>query len=212
MKAMTFFSVSASAAALLAAAPVYAATTISGSVTNVNVLSSDPGLVLYGSPVAFADIVLNSVGDMATRVVANIGTNETALNLGDDYDPYPLSLTFGFTNPAGTTGSPLTGTSRGQFFPSGGRCDEFYVGCLRFDGPVVFDFGVGGQFSVQLRDEDFAIPGNTNVTAKFTLLSESRTPAVPEPATWAMMLLGFGLIGGAMRSRKRQQPRVRFAF
>ncbi|MEG8038220.1 PEPxxWA-CTERM sorting domain-containing protein [Sphingomonas sp. LR60] len=27
--------------------------------------------------------------------------------------------------------------------------------------------------------------------------------AVPEPATWAMMILGFGLIGGALRSRRR---------
>jgi len=27
--------------------------------------------------------------------------------------------------------------------------------------------------------------------------------AVPEPASWAMMLGGFGLIGGAMRGRKR---------
>jgi hypothetical protein len=27
--------------------------------------------------------------------------------------------------------------------------------------------------------------------------------AVPEPASWAMMLSGFGLIGGALRSRKR---------
>ena len=26
--------------------------------------------------------------------------------------------------------------------------------------------------------------------------------AVPEPATWAMMLMGFGLVGGAMRRRK----------
>ena len=33
--------------------------------------------------------------------------------------------------------------------------------------------------------------------------------AVPEPATWAMMIMGFGLIGGAMRSRKRTT--VRFA-
>lgn len=33
---------------------------------------------------------------------------------------------------------------------------------------------------------------------------------VPEPSTWIMMILGFGLIGGVMR--KRQQATVRFAF
>jgi PEP-CTERM motif len=31
------------------------------------------------------------------------------------------------------------------------------------------------------------------------------TGAVPEPATWAMMLLGFGFVGGALRSGKRRQ-------
>ena len=34
-------------------------------------------------------------------------------------------------------------------------------------------------------------------------------PAVPEPATWIMMLMGFGLIGAAMR-RKRQNVQVSF--
>lgn len=29
------------------------------------------------------------------------------------------------------------------------------------------------------------------------------TAAVPEPATWAMMLLGFGIVGGAVRHRRR---------
>jgi hypothetical protein len=29
------------------------------------------------------------------------------------------------------------------------------------------------------------------------------TSAVPEPATWAMMLVGFGAVGGAMRRRRR---------
>jgi len=29
------------------------------------------------------------------------------------------------------------------------------------------------------------------------------TGAVPEPATWAMLLLGFGAIGGALRQRRR---------
>jgi hypothetical protein len=33
--------------------------------------------------------------------------------------------------------------------------------------------------------------------------------SVPEPATWAMMILGFGLVGGAMRARRRTT--VKFA-
>jgi len=31
--------------------------------------------------------------------------------------------------------------------------------------------------------------------------SATVTGAVPEPATWAMMIAGFGLVGGAMRRR-----------
>lgn len=33
-------------------------------------------------------------------------------------------------------------------------------------------------------------------------LSEVRFSAVPEPATWAMMLAGFGMVGGALRRRR----------
>jgi hypothetical protein len=42
----------------------------------------------------------------------------------------------------------------------------------------------------------------TNSTA-YTLATPG---AVPEPATWAMMLLGLGLVGGALRSRRRHKP------
>jgi len=38
------------------------------------------------------------------------------------------------------------------------------------------------------------------------------TPGVPEPATWAMMLFGFGAVGFGLRRRKKQETRVRFAF
>lgn len=35
--------------------------------------------------------------------------------------------------------------------------------------------------------------------------------AVPEPASWLTMLLGFGLIGGAMRFRRRSEPITQLA-
>jgi outer membrane lipase/esterase len=38
-----------------------------------------------------------------------------------------------------------------------------------------------------------------------SIVSRLAVPAVPEPSTWAMMLLGFGFIGGAMRSATRRQ-------
>ena len=43
-------------------------------------------------------------------------------------------------------------------------------------------------------------PGYSHIT-----FFDTGTPAVPEPATWAMMLLGFGFIGGMMRSAKRRR-------
>ncbi|HSR01070.1 MAG TPA: PEPxxWA-CTERM sorting domain-containing protein [Sphingomicrobium sp.] len=36
--------------------------------------------------------------------------------------------------------------------------------------------------------------------------------AVPEPSTWAMMLLGFGAVGFGMRRRKVAAPRVKYSF
>jgi hypothetical protein len=62
----------------------------------------------------------------------------------------------------------------------------------------------------------FTTPTNGSVTFNSgNLLNTSvvtNVGAVPEPATWGMMILGFGLIGGAMRRRQRNvATTVRFA-
>lgn len=39
-----------------------------------------------------------------------------------------------------------------------------------------------------------------------------RVSAVPEPATWAMMIAGFGLVGGAVRRRAKASPSVKVVY
>lgn len=48
---------------------------------------------------------------------------------------------------------------------------------------------------------------NANHSASVTLAS-----AVPEPATWAMMMVGFGVLGFGLRRRNAADSRVSFKF
>ena len=41
--------------------------------------------------------------------------------------------------------------------------------------------------------------------------SVSVMTAVPEPSTWAMLLVGFGAIGGAMRARRKPKSTPSYA-
>jgi hypothetical protein len=43
-------------------------------------------------------------------------------------------------------------------------------------------------------------------------LTFTPTGAIPEPMTWALMLLGFAAVGYAMRRRPKQQVRVNYAL
>ena len=82
-------------------------------------------------------------------------------------------------------GTTFVGIHYGQAGDAGGNATSFF----RFDagsGVDSFDF-------------------NRNGLSNAVLFQTGQMGAVPEPATWAMMLLGFGLVGGAMRSAKRRQ-------
>lgn len=66
----------------------------------------------------------------------------------------------------------------------------------------LFDAGTGGKQFVSLDDTQ----GFSNA-----VLYTTGVGAVPEPSTWALMLLGFGAVGGAMRA-KRRMPKNSPAF
>ena len=60
---------------------------------------------------------------------------------------------------------------------------------------AAFD-AIGYNIAVDSRGTNY-LKNTSQIYAQF-----ANAGAVPEPATWAMMLMGFGLVGGAMRRRK----------
>lgn len=73
------------------------------------------------------------------------------------------------------------------------------------NGPVDTPGGVTAfyRFDAGVNAANFKI--NHGSVSGVSLYSTGLPPVtpVPEPATWAMMILGFGLVGGALRSRRR---------
>ena len=70
----------------------------------------------------------------------------------------------------------------------------------------VFEFGSAGPVSL-LAINTLTINGiNTGDSAYAGTLTFAAVPSVPEPATWGMMLLGFGVMGVSLRRRRRSLP------
>ena len=113
-----------------------------------------------------------------------------SLNMFDPTDPYgPPQLTSGFQ--VGTQTLSYT-----IFRPhSYDHCTPLSVGiCSEF-------WDIGNEY-------DFTIFSHKPVsyTLKFTSLGKV---AVPEPASWAMMIAGFGLVGRAMRKKRADRNKAR---
>jgi hypothetical protein len=70
------------------------------------------------------------------------------------------------------------------------------VGFYNENAPDVY------QFTINVKDSTGDILDTNTVWANAS--GALFSPGVPEPATWAMMLLGFGAIGGMMRARRKQ--------
>ena len=76
---------------------------------------------------------------------------------------------------------------------------------LNAAGQQLFNFAGGTLAAPTFRTGQFVLDGGTTLTI-------SEIAAVPEPATWAMMIGGFGLVGGTLRRRSKvASTRVTYA-
>jgi hypothetical protein len=111
-----------------------------------------------------------------------------ALILGNGVVAGATGLTFDFTN------STILVFSDGN------------MTALCFAGSATNCAGTGGAIRV---DDPFG-PAQASVQSGNVVFATITPPAVPEPATWGMMIAGFGAVGGAMRYRRRA-TKVAFA-
>lgn len=69
-------------------------------------------------------------------------------------------------------------------------------------------FWVIGEFAREYNLPDFGHPNGTGGSRWGTWIGVIQVPAVPEPSTWAMMVLGLGAMGGFAARRRRAQERT----
>ena len=141
------------------------------------------GNVINGSPTdlqAQADAIALLPGDYTfdSSTWADVEATKVLTLTGPDSN----QIDFGTT----LFGETIVGAHFGNVAGPAGNVSVFWL----------FDFGSEGASSITLDD--------TQGFSNAALYTTGTPPAVPEPATWAMMLMGFGAAGFAMR--KRRQP------
>ena len=178
------------------------------------------------SVLTLSGVTNNGPGDFTWNYQGTLGPDE-GVRSGDrliifDFAGYIDGSIF---TPSANVVGTVENTSAGAFVTPGFNDDPnvtnlvfTYVGpdFRNEGGPFTpFDFnglGARSQFSATTVDAFFTlttknnpdgVPGGSN-TAVFTLGQVTvPTAAIPEPATWAMLLGGFGMLGAATRRRNR---------
>lgn len=96
------------------------------------------------------------------------------------------STSGGLTASEATAGTTITYAS--SILGFGGGIDDFSIGLSSISPGLILTSGLLSSFTA-------------SSTGSFGSSLVPAIPLVPEPATWAMMLLGFGLLGTAVRRR-----------
>ncbi len=139
-----------------------------------------------------------NIGDEVFNLTASnfMGFTVDALVDGTDFDGGGIFTAANNPNLQGPPGSTTTASRNGSGsvvradFGSNGLEAAGQTSATYIFRTNATNYSLGGTFTTQ--------DGSVAQRANF-----APAAAVPEPATWAMMLLGFGAIGGAMRRRRR---------
>lgn len=142
-------------------------------------------LAFFQSP---AGLVLSGVGPAGFPIFDAIGEGAVSLMFSSDQSEFGLRIAGG-----------NSGTANIAFF----RADGSLIQSIALGGlPVASSYGFtrdGGILDIR----GISIWNNDLTGIGLAGLRHNVQSAVPEPSAWAMMLLGFGFMGAALRRRRR---------
>ncbi len=169
--------------------------------------------------IKFAALAAISLGVAAVSAPASAAINAPV--------PSANYISFGSNDWAWASPCPPSGGAQGTTCGNGPLLDLSYQGTQGWRlptaaelaaGPSVADFGTSSAFACAAAWVNssythcdygdasggavFGSKGGGNWYDETWVLRSSNWSAVPEPATWAMMIAGFGLVGGAVRRRR----------
>jgi hypothetical protein len=171
-------------------------------------------LASLSSP-AYAAVVITPAGSNFASAPYTFSFGDSTFTFSGTGDPFgPAAVSTGGTGQINTIfGSPTTNfTDRGTVTFGG---DMQYAA---FSAPTPVRFSNGNNFiglqATSGSNTFFGFAYTTNsilnsfgfeTTPGQAITATTAVPAVPEPATWIMMLFGVGFVGAMMRSAKRKQ-------
>lgn len=133
-------------------------------------------------------------------IFANAGFNSIAFHTAS-----PVSFnTFRIFASGDGVGNSFRGFTSVSLFATDGGVDVL-LGTASYDpaaGPVRITGTFGGITATNFRFDSTSSNGGPRVL---------EIEAVPEPATWGMMILGFGMMGLGLRARRKASVRVTYA-
>ena len=159
--------------------------------------ATDNGLTYTGGTATFSQNTDASGFAAIGGSTNNFGTITLGTS-GHSYGSDLFTLMITFTAPVGSGTGTFNATLLGSLvsFGSGGVQIHFTNNDVSVPSP-------GGAFTVHVNDVSFSgQPVGTDTVLRQDI--SGYILAVPEPASWALMLLGFGAMGVTMRARRRR--------
>ena len=174
--------------------------------------AASPGLFFFSSPLG--NTITSAPGTGGGNVVISRTDGGLFRFEGLDFTYGTLDLFLGAQSLTvnGRIGSTIVGSaSFEQPLSNRGNSTSFGPGGLAGIDIETLSFTLPGR-RIVFDDDGFQISGDLTFSVRNLVLDDLAVAApVPEPATWALMIAGFALVGGSMRSRMTRR-RVAICF